>query len=40
MLAIFYEATCDNYNDGHNILRIFDAIPNFLFTTSEANRDY
>ena len=28
-----------NYNDGHNILRIFDAIPSFLFTTNEAKRD-
>ena len=27
-------------NDRHNILRIFDTIPNFLFTTSEAKRDY
>ena len=28
------------YNDGHNILRLFDTISNFLFTTSEAKRDY
>ena len=28
------------YNDGHNILRIFDALPNFPFTTSETKRDY
>ena len=28
------------YNDGHNILRLFDTIPNFLFTKSEAKRDY
>ena len=29
-----------SYNDGQNILRLFDTIPNFLFTTSEAKRDY
>ena len=29
-----------NYNDGHNILRLIDTIPNFLFTASEAKRDY
>ena len=28
------------YNDGHNIMRHFDTIPDFLFTTSEAKRDY
>ena len=28
------------YNDGHNILRIFDTLPVFLFTTSEKKRDY
>ena len=28
------------YNLGHNILRIFDGLPNFSFTTSETNRDY
>ena len=29
-----------SYNLGHNILRLFDALPNFPFTTSETNRDY
>ena len=24
-----------DYNHGHNILRMFDVLPNFLFTTSE-----
>ena len=24
----------------HNILRLFDVLPNFLFTTSEAVRDF
>ena len=24
------------YNDGHNILRLFDTIPNFIFTAIEA----
>ena len=28
------------YNSGHNILRLFDVLPNFSFTTSETNRDY
>ena len=28
------------YNHGHNILRIFGTLPNFLFTTSETKRDY
>ena len=28
-----------SYNDGHIVLRNFDTIPIFLFTTSEAKRD-
>ena len=28
------------YNQFHNILRLFDVLPNFLFTTSETMRDY
>ena len=28
------------YNQLHNILRLFDVLPNFLFTTSETMRDY
>ena len=28
------------YNPGLNILRLFDVLPNFLFTTSETMRDY
>ena len=28
------------YNLGHNILRLFDVLPNFPFTTGETNRDY
>ena len=27
-------------NGFHNILRLFDVLPNFLFTTSETMRDY
>ena len=27
-------------NHGHNILRAFDTLPNFLFTTSEALKDF
>ena len=29
-----------NYNHGHNIMRIFDVLPNFPFTTSETKPDY
>ena len=29
-----------NYNHGHNILRLFDTLPNFPFTASETKRDY
>ena len=29
-----------NYNDFHNILRLFDVLQNFLFTTSETIGDY
>ena len=28
------------YNHEHNILRLFDTLPNFPFTTSESSRDY
>ena len=28
------------YNDEHNILRIFDTILNFIFSTSKTKRDY
>ena len=28
------------YNSGHNILRLFDALPNVSFFTSEMKRDY
>ena len=28
------------YNHFHNILRHFDVLPNFSFTTSETMRDY
>ena len=27
-------------NHGHNIMRIFDVLPNFPFTTSETKLDY
>ena len=30
----------NKYNDEHNTLRLFDMIQNFLFTKSEAKRDY
>ena len=29
-----------NYNPGHNILRLFNVLPNFAFTTSEMKCDY
>ena len=29
-----------NYSHGHNIMRIFDALLNFPFTTSETKPDY
>ena len=28
------------YNHGHNILRFFNTLPNFLFTASGTKRDY
>ena len=28
------------YNHGHNIMRIFDALPNVLFTTNGTKVDY
>ena len=31
---------CRWYNHRHNILRLFDTLPNFLFTTSETKPDY
>ena len=30
----------EDCNHGHNILRLFDTLPNFLFTTSEINMVY
>ena len=29
-----------SYNHGHNILRLFDTLPSFLYTTSETKRHY
>ena len=29
-----------SYNHFHNIVRLFDALPNFSFTTSETMGDY
>ena len=29
-----------SHNDFHNILRLFDALPNFHFSASETMRDY
>ena len=33
-------STVPIYNDGYNILILFDTTTNFLFTTSEATFDY
>ena len=38
-----YQNECSfatNYNDGHNILRIFGTLPLVLSTTSQTKRDY
>ena len=38
-----YQKECSfatNYNDGHNILRIFGTLPLVLSTTSQTKRDY
>ena len=37
ILLYFHDAY---YNHGHNILRLFDNLPNFLFTISETKRGY
>ena len=29
-----------HYNQFYNILRLFDVLPNFFFTSSETMRDY
>ena len=29
-----------NYNHGHNIMRSFDVLPSFPFTTNETKPDY
>ena len=31
---------CSIYNYFHNILRVFDVLPNFPFTKNETMRDY
>ena len=38
MLRKTQEDFADNH--GQNILRLFDTLPNFLFTTSETKRDF
>ena len=35
-----YFAIIYSYNQLHNILRLFDVLPNFPFTTSETMHDY
>ena len=41
-LLIKIEKAKYNFSDDHfhNILRLFDVLPNFLFTTSEMMHDY
>ena len=36
----FVRARGTNYNQFHNILRLFDVLPNFPFTASETTGDY
>ena len=36
----FHGRDCCFYNKFHNILRLFDVSPNFLFTTSETKQGY
>ena len=43
LLAVFIRSLSyckGDYNYGHIIMRIFAALPNFLFTTSETKPDY
>ena len=40
-LKILMQYICKkSYNDGYNILRLFDTLPNFLFNATEVKRDY
>ena len=36
----FISRWSQNFSHGHNSLRLFDTLPNFFFTTSEAKHDY
>ena len=38
-LSVMYKYN-SNYNHEHNILKLFDTLPNFIFTTNEMKRDY
>ena len=35
-----FKLKCGIYNHFYNILRLFDVLPNFPFTTSEMMHDY
>ena len=37
---IMFGGYLGSYNHFHNILRLFDVLPNFPFTTSETMADY
>ena len=39
-LAVYCQGVSINYNHGHNIMRIFEVLPNFPFTRSERKPDY
>ena len=39
-LDMFPKNKKTNYNHFHNILKLFDVLPNFPFTTSETMGDY
>ena len=40
VIFLFWVIFTISYNLGHNILRLFDVLPNFIFTTSETNHHY
>ena len=39
-VLLWVKLKVQDYNHGHNILRIFDVLPIFTFTTSEMKPDY
>ena len=39
-ITVFWQELLDIYYHFHNILRLFDVLPNFPFPTSKTIRDY